>query len=245
MSSRSFFNRSLISLSLTTHAAAFFAASSGRDLFFKRSDDEQTVVSDAQHSEEDTGEDSQPCNAATLNSSSGIESANSLANRERVLLSRAGAECLNCSISSSAAGGRYAWFFNASASEALGYFVDEDGVDDPATEGAVLFVKDDSDTFDSVRLRPPSAREENIDENEVDAGDPTSSTEGEGGVVGSSMPSSSPSSSTMSSSSVEGKKLRNRSSACHLDAFLNSTHTSIRPGRDNAGSRRSRWFVVL
>ena len=38
-SSRSFFNRSLISLSLTTHAAALLAASSGLDLFFKRSGD--------------------------------------------------------------------------------------------------------------------------------------------------------------------------------------------------------------
>lgn len=68
-------------------------------------------------------------------------------------------------------------------------------------------------------------------------------TEGEGGV-GKSIPSSSPSIIT-SSSSVDGKKLRNSNSACHFDAFLNSTQTSIRPGRDSAGSRRSRWFVVL
>lgn len=46
-------------------------------------------------------------------------------------------------------------------------------------------------------------------------------------------------------SSEDGKKLRNNASHCHLLAFLNSTHTSIRPGRESAGSRRSRWFVVL
>ena len=51
--------------------------------------------------------------------------------------------------------------------------------------------------------------------------------------------------STSSSSSSHGKKLRKRASACHLLAFLNSTQTSIRPGRDSAGSRRSRWLVVL
>jgi len=51
--------------------------------------------------------------------------------------------------------------------------------------------------------------------------------------------------STSSSSSSHGKKLRKRASACHLLAFLNSTQTSIRPGRDRAGSRRSRWLVVL
>ena len=47
-------------------------------------------------------------------------------------------------------------------------------------------------------------------------------------------------SSASSSSSAQGKKLRKRASACHLLAFLNSTQTSIRPGRDRAGSRRSR-----
>ena len=67
---------------------------------------------------------------------------------------------------------------------------------------------------------------------------------GDCGGPGSSTPSSSPSI-TMLSSSVEGKKLRKRASACHLEAFLNSTQTSIRPGRESAGSKRSRWFVVL
>ena len=73
---------------------------------------------------------------------------------------------------------------------------------------------------------------------------PDEDVDGDGGVVGSSMLSRSPSMGTLSSS-VEGKKLRNSCSACHFDAFLNSIHTSIRPGRDSAGSRRSRWLVVL
>lgn len=47
-------------------------------------------------------------------------------------------------------------------------------------------------------------------------------------------------SSPSTSSSMEGKKFLNRASACHLLAFLNSTQTSIRPGRERAGSRRSR-----
>ena len=51
--------------------------------------------------------------------------------------------------------------------------------------------------------------------------------------------------STSSSSSSHGKKFRKSASACHLLAFLNSTQTSMRPGRDKAGSRRSRWLVVL
>ena len=70
------------------------------------------------------------------------------------------------------------------------------------------------------------------------------SIEGEGGT-GRSIPSNSASSITTLSSSIEGKKLRNNNSACHLDAFLNSTQTSMRPGRESAGSSRSRWFVVL
>ena len=65
-----------------------------------------------------------------------------------------------------------------------------------------------------------------------------------GGTVGNLTPSSSPSR-MISPSSAHGKKLRKRASACHLDACLNSIQTSIRPGRESAGSRRSRWFVVL
>lgn len=74
---------------------------------------------------------------------------------------------------------------------------------------------------------------------------------GDGGIgvdgMDSSTLSSSPGSRVISpsSSSVEGKKLRKSASACHFDAFLNSTHTSIRPGRERAGSRRSIWLVVL
>lgn len=43
LSSRSFFNLSLISRSLTTHAAASFAASSGLDLFFNKSGDKRRL----------------------------------------------------------------------------------------------------------------------------------------------------------------------------------------------------------
>jgi hypothetical protein len=62
------------------------------------------------------------------------------------------------------------------------------------------------------------------------------------GVLGRSM---SPSSSGSSSSSVLGKKLRKSASACHLLEFLNSIQTSMRPGRESAGSSFSRWLVVL
>lgn len=78
---------------------------------------------------------------------------------------------------------------------------------------------------------------EGIEEKSVEPDD--DAVEGDGGTMGSSMLSRSPSMGT-SSSSVEGKKLRKSCSACHLDAFLNSTQTSMRPGRDSAGSRRSR-----
>ena len=65
-----------------------------------------------------------------------------------------------------------------------------------------------------------------------------------GGDVGISMPSNSLASRTISLSdrlisSIEGKKFLKRASACHFDAFLNSIQTSMRPGRLNAGSRRS------
>ena len=63
---------------------------------------------------------------------------------------------------------------------------------------------------------------------------------GEGGI-GISSPSRSPSRvGAARSVSDDGKKLRKSASACHLEAFLNSTQTSIRPGRHSAGSRRSR-----
>lgn len=41
-----------------------------------------------------------------------------------------------------------------------------------------------------------------------------------------------------------GKKHLKMPSACHLLACLKFTQTSMRPGRLNAGSRRSIWFVV-
>ena len=71
--------------------------------------------------------------------------------------------------------------------------------------------------------------------------------DGDEGGFGKSILSRPPASSVMSSSSssVEGKKLRKRALACHFEAFLNSIHASILPGRDNVGSSRSRWFMVL
>jgi len=97
--------------------------------------------------------------------------------------------------------------------------------------------------------------ESEVDEDEDDSDHKVDVPElvvgGDGGIgvggMDSSTLSSSPGSSVISpsSSSVEGKKLRNSASACHFDAFLNSTHTSIRPGRESAGSSRSIWFVVL
>jgi hypothetical protein len=43
---------------------------------------------------------------------------------------------------------------------------------------------------------------------------------------------------------LKGKKHLKIPSACHLVACVKLTHTSIRPGRLRAGSRRSMWFVV-
>ena len=43
---------------------------------------------------------------------------------------------------------------------------------------------------------------------------------------------------------LQGKKHLKMPSACHLVAFVKLTHTSMRPGRLRAGSRRSMWFVV-
>ncbi len=101
----------------------------------------------------------------------------------------------------------------------------------------------ESDILDALSDAPAN-EDHRDDDDEIDARDGrdsagTDSTMGEGGVVGSSTLSRSPSIGA-SSSSVDGKKLRKRSSACHFDAFRNSTQTSIRPGRESAGSRRSR-----
>ena len=43
---------------------------------------------------------------------------------------------------------------------------------------------------------------------------------------------------------LEGKKHLKMPSACHFVACVKFTHTSIRPGRLSAGSRRSMWLVV-
>ena len=100
-------------------------------------------------------------------------------------------------------------------------------------------MEEGSEIVESAGDRLPIDRDDSIDDSDEEMPiELLVSTEGDGGV-GNSIPSKSPSS-TISSSSVDGKKLRKRSSACHFDAFLNSTQTSIRPGRDNAGSKRSR-----
>ena len=99
-------------------------------------------------------------------------------------------------------------------------------------ESDVVDAEDDKDEEPTVNMASVSgleARSEGV----------TGTEEGEGNTILANSASVGP------SSSVEGKKLRNNASACHFDAFLNSTQTSIRPGRDRAGSRRSRWFVVL
>lgn len=43
---------------------------------------------------------------------------------------------------------------------------------------------------------------------------------------------------------LHGKKHLKIPSACHLVACVKFTQTSMRPGRDSAGSRRSIWLVV-
>ncbi len=198
-------------------------------------------------------EHSQPCRAATLNSSSGIESANFLANAASVTPSRGFAECFASMISASIGGGRYAWFCTPASL-----------IVRPLSLLFTLSATVLAPTVEVVRQRTgrPSGNdgsgdnepddpdglvgtEENVEgseENSVELED--DAVEGDGGITGSSMLSRSPSMGA-SSSSVEGKKLRKSCSACHFDAFLNSIQTSMRPGRDSAGSRRSRWLVVL
>lgn len=162
-----------------------------------------------------------------------MESAKLLASRASVALSKGFAECLATAMSSSMGGGRYAWFLSAS-------WID---------------VRMRGESVLSCAVGPNPEPEAEVDEREiVDAEGESLSEEdrpdmekneedwvvvGEAGGEGSSMPSRSPSM-ISSSSSVDGKKLRKRSSACHLEAFLNSIQTSIRPGRESAGSSRSR-----
>lgn len=108
-------------------------------------------------------------------------------------------------------------------------------MDDPLVvieESDVVDAEEGSDGEPTVNIASESGLE-------VRSEGVTGTEEGEGSTMLAS------SASVGSSSSVDGKKLRNSDSACHFDAFLNSTQTSMRPGRDSAGSRRSRWFVVL
>jgi hypothetical protein len=151
-----------------------------------------------------------------------------------VELSKGLAECCAAAMCSSTGGGRYALFF-APKSSAVGR---------SGGSGGLLLVDDgeDSDVDD----------DEDDSDHRVDVpGLNVGGVKGDGGIGDDGMDistlSSSPASSVISpsSSSVEGKKLRNSASACHFDAFLNSTHTSIRPGLESAGSSRSIWLVVL
>lgn len=159
-----------------------------------------------------------PCSAATLNSSSGIESANSFASWASLTPSKGLAECWQAAMCSSTGGGRYARFFEPNASEP----VTDSGGD------CEFLVEDARDEDDEENDGDMDHRVEELNDGDRGAG-----------VEGSSMPSRSPSMGS-SSLSVDGKKFRKRASACHLEAFLNSIQTSIRPGRESAGSRRSR-----
>lgn len=179
--------------------------------------------------------DLHPCSAATLNSSSGIASANFLASLASVALSRGGDECLYAAISSSTDGGAYEEADLKSSLASL-------GISTRSGEGGMGLLEDavaGRDTFDSAGDVIDDGMEKS---EEVEAPD-EDCVDGDGGE-GMSIPSSSASRSTLSSS-ADGKKFLKRSSACHFDAFLNSIQTSIRPGRERAGSRRSRWLVVL
>lgn len=130
---------------------------------------------------------------------------------------------------SSTGGGKYAVFFAPKSP-------------DVGREGSAAFEAPD-DVADAKDNEVVDDDREGVIDQSVEG--PEAGDWGVGGE-GRSTPSMSPSRViSPSSSSVEGKKLRKRASACHFDAFLNSTQTSIRPGRERAGSRRSRWLVVL
>jgi len=111
----------------------------------------------------------------------------------------------------------------------------------PAREPEAGVEREDAGGEPLEALDRPVKASENKELNVLEVGD---------GGLGSSSESSSLSRVKVSlsdevSASEEGKKLRKSPSACHLDAFLNSIQTSMRPGRHSAGSRRSKWFVVL
>jgi len=154
-----------------------------------------------------------------------MESANFFANIPSVTPSSGFAECWLEAICSSTGGGKYAWLFSpncGSSGGALG----------AAVLGEVSDVVDDE-------------KDEDSDQSVDDPGSEVGDCGGDAGGFGRSTPSRSPSRMMSLSSSIEGKKFRKSASACHLDAFLNSTQTSMRPGRDSAGSSLSRWLVVL
>lgn len=136
----------------------------------------------------------------------------------------------------SGGGGRYAVFFEPK-SVALDVFADA-GIEEGGTDADVAGV-------DGVERGV-----EFSDNDDMLLASEIAGVEYPSGLAGNLTPSSSPSRSTTSSpslassSSMLGKKFRNSASACHGLACLNSIHTSMRPGRLNAGSSRSRWFVV-
>ncbi len=185
--------------------------------------------------------DSQPCSAATLNSCSGIASANALDSFASVTASRGFAECDAVATDASIGGGRYAVFFAPRL---------------PRT-GAAGALDTDAEDADALKTGVPNGGEDESSGKDADVegdmgGDDGVSDaedayeEGMEESASSEMPSSIVGSMSFSSqSSMDGKKLRKSASACHLEECLNSIQTSIRPGRDRAGSRRSRWFVVL
>ena len=144
-----------------------------------------------------------------------------------------GAECWNSEISSSTAGGRY-----LGALEVEGVPTSDIALD-LTDESLVAIEEIDVDEADDNKGEEPMVNMASESGLEVRSEGVMGTEEGEGKTMLAS------SASVGSSSSVDGKKLRKRDSACHFDACLNSTQTSMRPGRDKAGSSRSKWFVVL
>ena len=220
-------------------------------------------------SNERDNRDLHPCRAATENSSSGIPSANILANLLSIFLSR---RATDCRLFSAAEGGRYAvfdapnfsvWCSPVTASSCAPPLPCPGG----EREAVKVLLEWWSPFLESEEKREnegASDRREDIDipsEDEDGARAQEMFIVGVGGVaiydLGNaeeeldllltstfiSMPSNSDTS-IGASSSTQGKKFRNKASACHLLAFLNSIHTSIRPGLESAGSSFSRWFVV-
>lgn len=145
----------------------------------------------------------------------------------------------------STGGGRYAWFFEPRVSstkvpvgvETLVVVVDVE-VDVERERASEL------DGDGDVEVEDTNSASISISMSMSSSPRRLSSPFADDGTEGNLTPSSSPSSMTWPSS-AQGKKFLKSASACHLDACLNSIQTSMRPGRESAGSRRSRWFVVL